>query len=418
MDFDKIFSKRRGDNRYNTSYPLLPGDWAQYDAPGCLGFDASKSIAFYIHIPFCGQLCKFCEYTRMITPSPEIQRHYLDTLRKDIEAFNLSYPDIKLYGFDIGGGTPTALSEDNFRHLMSLCRSVHESQSKTDDYEPSIEATFQTFSKAKAEAIADAGIRRISFGIQSSTDSVLRPMNRKVADINQMRNQMRLAYESGIKKINVDFMYGLPGQSAETLAADLETIKVLKPEQVTVYEFRTNMVGGNICGDTFNQYSQLYEGLTLLSYAGQFGRNTFTKTACDCGVSSYLRHRMFDGWQYKGFGISAQSMSSRGISYNLGKNHITKECVLADSFEANRHYALPPKELLAKYIAISGYACQFSTAIASTILDTDFLERYKAVLDYLLSNEYLVIEGDMVILTRKGIAEYGAVLSMFWTKRS
>ena len=414
MDIDKIFLQRRGDRRYNTSYPLSPADWAQYNVRSRLGLDADKPMAFYIHIPFCGQLCRFCEYTRMITPSPEIQRHYLDTLRKDIEAFEKIYPDVELYGFDIGGGTPTALSNDNFRALMSLYKAIAESHPKTADFEPSIEATFQTFNKAKAEAIIDAGIKRISFGIQSSTKSILRPQHRISADIDLMLSRMAMAYEAGINKINADLMYGLPGQSAETIAADLETIKALNPEQVTVYEFRTNMVEAQVCGDTFSQYTQLYDGLTQMGYAGQLGRNTFTKSAEDCGVSSYLRHRMFDGWQYKGFGISAQSMSSHGISYNQGKNHISMDCVLATSYESDCHYALPPEELLAKYIAISGYAGRFSTTVASSILGTDFSEKYKDVIDYLLEQGYITIDGDTIALTTQGVANYGAALSMFW----
>lgn len=123
-------------------------------------------------------------------------------------------------------------------------------------------------------------------------------------------------------------MYGLPGQTIETIRQDISVIRELHPEQVTVYEFRTNQLRNNYETDSENcyaQYCELFKGLSQLGYNGEFGRNTFSIDTIDCGLSSYLRHRIFEGWQYKGFGISAQSMSRFGVSYNLGKNqHISK----------------------------------------------------------------------------------------------
>lgn len=120
-----------------------------------------------------------------------------------------------------------------------------------------------------------------------------------------------------------------------------------------------------------------------LGYYGEFGRNTFSRGAHDMGLSSYLRHRMFDGWQYKGFGISAQSMSKYGVSYNLGKNGSVSKMVDKDwlinngySYEASTYYQLPRQELLNKFIAISGYSGGFSLPAAREIFRTEFDIRY------------------------------------------
>ena len=106
----------------------------------------------------------------------------------------------------------------------------------------------------------------------------------------------------------------------------------------------------------FAQYAQYFESLTSMGYQGRFGQNTFSVNAEDLGVSSYLRERMCNGASYKGFGLSAQSMSSVGVSYNLGKLSSNPRQVLnTDGYPSAYTYLLPAKELAAKYMAISAY---------------------------------------------------------------
>lgn len=105
---------------YSTAYPWSPEEWRCYLRPGRLKFKKNSKLSFYIHIPFCKNLCKFCEYTRYLVPDEEIQRNYLEILHRDIRRFMLENPGITLEGFDIGGGTPTALSPANFAYLMQI----------------------------------------------------------------------------------------------------------------------------------------------------------------------------------------------------------------------------------------------------------------------------------------------------------
>ena len=119
-DIQHLFDQRKNDPMFNTSYPLSPDDWAKYTTPGTLPFDRSKPIAFYIHIPFCRQICSFCEYTKMCTPGKEKQRSYLGALDMEFTRFIDRYPNMRIYGFDIGGGTPTSLDASVFCQLMSM----------------------------------------------------------------------------------------------------------------------------------------------------------------------------------------------------------------------------------------------------------------------------------------------------------
>lgn len=418
----RILEERIDNPLFNTSYPLSPGDWSRFTSAGPLPFDIENPIAFYIHIPFCKRLCSFCEYSRTLLPTHERQAVYLKTLHSDIIAFLSVNPDLRLYGFDIGGGTPTSLGPQSFEELISIYQEVIGLVNLTSDFEPSIEATFETLTSRKARIIADAGIRRISLGVQSSCKSVLSPFNRQTEKIETMRRVMDYAHSAGIKKINLDLMYGLPGQSIESIRQDIRTIAMLRPEQVTVYELRTNQLKTLYKDDnklSYDQYSTLFDGLTGIGYSGIFGQNTFSVDDSDKGLSSYLRRRMFDGRQYKGFGISAQSMSDAGISYNIGKGKIYSSYISeSHTYESTCHYALPSEEVFAKYVAISGYSGGFSINTAKRLYGERFDETFGNIISSLETEELLSINGDRLQLTRKGYRHYGAILSLFYKRKT
>lgn len=419
MTIEQTFLKRKDNPIYNTSYPIHPSDWAKYRINEPLSFESEEEISFYIHIPFCKQLCSFCEYTRMICPDETIQKQYISTIDKDVSTFVASHGmNMKLRGFDIGGGTPTALSESNLRLLLQTFKQVLDRIDTTPDFEPSIEGTFNTLTESKLKAIVDAGIHRLSLGIQSTSKDVLCKHNRSHSNIDAMLYWIDTAHAIGIKKINLDLMYGLKGQNEETIATDLRVIETLKPEQVALYELRTNMIESKEIPDKdvlFSQYSKFYEGLTSMGYNARFGQNTFSKSAEDLGVSSYLRSRMMEGAAYKGFGISAQSMSKHGVSYNVGKsNHNIRPLISLESYNEEYVYKLPPIEIAAKYIAIGAYNGSFSIQHIKELLNATALP-FTEELDFLLSNQLVEIVNDRLYITKKGFHDYGATFSLLYT---
>lgn len=421
MDIETIFTHRKNDERYNTSYPLSPKLWKSFRVEEELDYSGCRLMSFYIHIPFCEHLCGFCEYTRTLVPSREIQLRYLESVKRDIDSFLNTYPQITLCGFDIGGGTPTSLCDECFELLMNIYTEVLKRVTLTDDFEPSIEATFQTLSAHKVKLISEAGIKRVSLGIQSSVKSVQCNNGRTNPTLPMMADSILMIHANGIEKVNIDLMYGLKEQTLEDIAKDVACIKQLSPEQVTLYELRTNM----LCykeekskEQLFLCYNYLFEGLTQLGYHARFGQNTFSKDLYDQGLSSYLRHRMLDYVPYKGFGLSAQSMSPAGISYNIGKGaHQLKSLVENHaSYPSVDTYMLPRQEMLSKYIAISAYYGQLSITVANRILGMNFLVAFRSEIDYCTRQELIEIHGDKLSITRKGFEYYGAVFSLLYDK--
>ena len=418
MTIAELFQLRKNDPRWNTSYPLNPSDWTDYRVPDSLSFENDSRMSFYIHIPFCKQLCSFCEYTRMLCPDEKVQREYLLAIASDIKQFRQKYQDITLLGFDIGGGgTPTSLSENNFSLLMQIYQTTISGLKKDAKYEPSIEGTFNTLSEQKLEDMSEMGFHRLSLGVQSSCSSVLHQHQRGNSSEAMMYSWLKKAWDKGIKKVNLDFMYGLKGQNESTIQQDLELIGRLKPQQVTLYELRTNMISEKESftkEELYDQYVHYYDGLIAMGYKARFGQNTFSVDAADEGVSSYLRERMLNGAAYKGFGMSAQSMSSEGIAYNVGKLAVTPQNALnKEGYPEQFTYLLPPDELASKYIAISAYNGSFSIAkLRDYGISGGTLNE---ILDFCI-DEGLLYKGerDRMFITKKGFKHYGALFSLFY----
>ena len=417
MTIADLYQSRKNNPCWNTSYPISPSDWATYRVQGPLSFENDRRLSFYIHIPFCKQLCSFCEYTRMPCPDDNVQRNYLFAIANDIKRFKQQYQDVTLLGFDIGGGTPTSLSEKNFSLLMQIYQTAISGLGLDDKYEPSIEGTFNTLSEYKLEAMVKSGFHRLSLGVQSSCNSVLHRHQRGSTKEAIMSSWLKKAWEKGIKKINLDFMYGLKGQNQSTICQDIELISRLRPQQVTLYELRTNMISAEESftkDELYDKYVQYYDGLIALGYYARFGQNTFSVDTTDEGVSSYLRERMLNGAAYKGFGLSAQSMSSSGIAYNVGKLAVTPQNELnKESYTELFTYLLPLNELASKYMAISAYNGSFSIA---RLRDYGISERTLNEIVGFCIDEGLLYKGerDRMFITPKGFKHYGALFSLFY----
>ncbi|MCD8292111.1 MAG: radical SAM protein [Prevotella sp.] len=442
MTVEQTYQSRIDNPLYNTSYPIRPSDWSKYRINCNLPFNDVRNLSFYIHIPFCQSLCSFCEYTKMRCPSVETQMHYVTAVESDVRNFVTTHPDLCLKGFDIGGGTPTALEESAFERLMKLYVWAVEHTRQSDDFEPSIEGAFETVTETKVAMIRAAGIRRMSLGVQSNNEYVLSENHRQNQHFNAISDTLAMLRRKGIEKVNLDFMYGLKGQSFESLAGDVEMIRQLAPEQVTLYELRTNMIterNHTTPQEKYDMYAYLFDSLCELGYCGIFGQNTFSRSLDDLGVSSYLRHRMRESLPYKGFGLSAQSLSANGISYNVGKlipatsNIFTdnikndhRPLLGMDSFHEEYAYLLPNEELASKYVAIAAYSGAFSLSCYVSLLNLNHLSLHNSnstdatsrhiheIIDFCKNNDLLSTDGDLLRITRKGFLHYGAVFSLFY----
>lgn len=425
QSIDDIFNSRVNDYLYNTSYPLTPQHWKKYKVQSRLSFANVKDYSWYIHIPFCKSLCKFCEYTRFKTVDTEMEKLYLKTIWDDMANFVYSNntEDMVLHGFDIGGGTPTSLSYKSLYDLILMMNHFAYNLSKSVDFCGSIEGSFNTIDEEKIRIIVDNAkyIDRMSFGLQSSAH-LMTGLNRDNGSLKHMVQVFDWCRKYGIKILNIDLMYGFSNQTEQDIASVIDIVKELMPEHLTLYEYRTNMLKGTVPSDIntrYKQYSQLFNQISDIKYVGHFGGNTFSRISDD-GLSSYLRHRMIENGAYKGFGIAAQSKNFDGLSYNIGKGGETLDyCMSYGTYEANGYtYLLPPQEMLAKYLAISGYYGKFRLSKMNDIIGHNSMEIFKKEFEYLLYNKFITIDHDWICITKEGFKYYGTILSLFYPNRA
>jgi len=188
-------------------------------------------LGLYIHIPFCNTKCPYCSFFSIVVENELIKRNYLDALKKEIEIYRQKYPEIVIQSIYLGGGTPTTLSGRLIVEILGICYKYF----KIDkDIEITIESNPATFDSKKAGIIFQAGVNRLSIGAQSFSNKLLKNIGR-IHDKKQIINSYHIARATGFKNINIDLMFGLPGQTISQFNKTLEEIVQLHPEHISLY---------------------------------------------------------------------------------------------------------------------------------------------------------------------------------------
>ena len=190
-----------------------------------------SEIELYIHIPFCIRKCNYCDFLSF-PAGEELQNRYVDALCEEIrrtgEHINSSF---KIRSIFLGGGTPSILSIYNVNRIFSCIR---EHFPFTDRTEISMEANPGTLNSEKIKAYRDAGVNRLSVGLQSADDACLKMLGR-IHSWQEFLDNYHEARKKGFDNINVDIMSALPGQSLESYLDTLKNIIELGPEHISSY---------------------------------------------------------------------------------------------------------------------------------------------------------------------------------------
>ena len=194
----------------------------------------TPNTSIYIHIPFCKHRCAYCDFNTYAGQEDSIPA-YVNALIKEInfigdQITNLRLP-ITVHTVFFGGGTPSLLSALQFDSILRALRSAF---TFTADAEISIEANPGTISPEKLTAIREAGINRISFGVQSANTEELRMLER-IHDFFTVIEAVSTARKAGFDNLNLDLIYGLPEQTLTSWQTTLQRIVDLHPEHISAY---------------------------------------------------------------------------------------------------------------------------------------------------------------------------------------
>ena len=183
-----------------------------------------KELELYVHIPFCVKKCSYCDF--LSAPATEQTKEaYMAALFAEIGGRAKDYKDRIVTSVFIGGGTPSILSGDSIRQLMEHIR---EGFALAPDAEITMEVNPGTVTAEKLTAFYEAGINRLSIGMQSAQEQELKILGR-IHDFDGFCQVYREAVEAGFTNINVDVMSGLPGQTLASYKDTLEKVLRLEP---------------------------------------------------------------------------------------------------------------------------------------------------------------------------------------------
>ncbi|MEW6270765.1 MAG: radical SAM protein [Thermodesulfobacteriota bacterium] len=212
-------------------YPLSALDFSP--APGLTRPAAGAGpVKLYVHVPFCNYACTFCFYAKRVgTPRREMER-YVRAVLGELDALPQGGVLGQLY---VGGGTPTALPADLLDELLA---GVFDRLARAPRASLTVESSPESLTEAHARVLQARGVPRVSMGAETLDPAVLATI-RRGHGARQALDACSLLVESGFY-VNVDLIYGPPGQSEASFRADLEALTGRRPNSVTLYNLRLN----------------------------------------------------------------------------------------------------------------------------------------------------------------------------------
>ena len=189
--------------------------------------------ALYVHVPFCFHKCHYCDFYSITRQTPERMNRYVDLVLREAENWTAEAegPTARPRTIFFGGGTPTLLPVEEMRRLILGLRERFDF-SVVDEF--TVEANPATLSDDFAAMLREVGVDRLSFGVQSFDREELKTLERH-HDPDDVPRSLAIARAAGFKRLNVDLIYAIPGQTLETWAASLERAIELRTPHVSAY---------------------------------------------------------------------------------------------------------------------------------------------------------------------------------------
>jgi oxygen-independent coproporphyrinogen-3 oxidase len=274
------------------------------------GDENLNPIGVYIHIPFCEQKCLYCDFNSG-PASQALKAQYMDALIKEVYMYRKIFENMKIKTLFIGGGTPSSVSPSLFEPLL---KSLNEWIDFKYVEEFTIEANPGTVSKEKLQLYKKYGVNRISFGVQSFNDHLLKRIGR-VHSSKEAVESIQFAQDLGFDNINIDLMHNLPDMAPDDLYASIEMAKALNVQHVSLYSlileegtplFEEYVKQGLPLMGEFEERQVFHKALDLLEETG-FQRYEISNFAQD---HKRCKHNMIYWLEedYLGLGVSAHGM--------------------------------------------------------------------------------------------------------------
>ncbi len=326
---------------------------------------AEDNVSLYLHVPFCAELCLYCACHTTVARRYGPVGAYVELLEREIALVG-RHLGVRRKAVHVhwGGGTPTMLEAEDFRRIMRALRHI---AAIGADCEVAIEIDPRTLRGELVPALADAGVNRASLGVQDFDERVQRAVGRMQSYEQTARAVERLR-GAGIVNINLDLMYGLPFQTADSVAATARQALALDPDRVALFGYahvpwmkkHQRLLPGDALPDAMLRLAQARAAADVLGSAGYspIGLDHFAK-ASDLLVTRQREkrvHRNFQGYTTDeastliGFGTSAIGMLPQGYVQNAASTVAYREAIRSGVLATARGRELTAEDRLRRAI--------------------------------------------------------------------
>src|SRR3954469_13079013 len=306
----------------------------------------------YVHIPFCARICPYCAFYKTLADNSQTRR-FCEGLLREVEELDGRFL-IRPETIFLGGGTPTALNTELLQFLLTGFR---ERLDLSQLREWTVEANPGSVSPRKAKLLGDAGVNRLSLGVQSWDNELLKLLGRE-HDAAQAETSFHILRDAGFSNISIDLMFGLPGQTLAQWEADLARTIGLRPEHISTYcltyeedtEFFLRHSRGEYREDPESDAQFLERAMAMLEDAGY--RHYEISNYARPGFESAHNRGYWAGHDYLGIGPSAFSTVGMQRWQNVCDYRAYAERVLNDSSPIESTEALTPEMKRTERIAL------------------------------------------------------------------
>jgi oxygen-independent coproporphyrinogen-3 oxidase len=384
-----------------------------------------QNISFYVHIPFCKQLCHFCGCNTSLFQSNEVVRRYVNAIVKEIKTVN-SYLDKnrKVSQIHWGGGTPNSISLGFIEEIMAA---LGEGFEFTSNAEIAMECNPAYLEFDDIDRLAKIGFNRLSLGIQDFNPEILHTVNRLPSKypVNNLVAHMKT---KGFKGLNLDLIYGLPGQTIESFRESVQKAIEISPDRLVTFSYahvpwvksaqkQLEAIGLPGPDEKLAMYEAGFELLTKSGYVS-VGMDHYAKPEDELSIAmkNKMLHRNFQGYctrettgQVYGFGASSISQLESAYIQNVKAFASYMNLIEETGFAVERGYSLSNDDIIRReiiteimcngYLSFTDISKQFGKPVDEIKQITGFSENKLA--DF-IADDLVKFEKDVLTLNEDG----------------
>jgi oxygen-independent coproporphyrinogen III oxidase len=381
------------------------------------GEEMKKDLGIYIHIPFCKKKCEYCDFLSY-TANERIKEAYVGKLIEEIQSYKKIASDYLVKTIFIGGGTPSFIEADQIATIMEELKRVFAVHKLNPEI--TIETNPGTLTKEKLLIYKSSGINRLSIGLQSTNNEELRLLGR-IHTFEVFLENYFMAREIGFKNINIDLISGLPGQTVEAWDKTLEKVINLQPEHISAYSLIIEegtpffeKYQGESCKELLSEetdrkiYARTKERMERAKYH-RYEISNYAKKGYECEHNTIY----WLGTEYLGIGLGSSSF----INHMRFRNEDNLEKYMKLIFDNNNRRNLEQlsrNQQIEEFVFLGLRMMEgVSKQKFMKLFRIEIEEVYGVLLKKLVREKLIIIEGDKIWLTDRGVDISNYVFAQF-----